>query len=298
VSGRGKSRRNIELIAVARDILEEIRPASVRAACYQLFNRKLIRSMAKAETNRVSVQLVYARETGFIPWEFIVDETRAAEYVNAWKDPAEFVETIKRSYRRDRWADQPVRVEVWSEKGTVRGTLKQVLDKYGVTFRVLHGYGSATTLHDIAVLSVSDVRPFIVIYIGDFDPSGLHMSQVDLPKRLADYGGNVQIVRVALTAQQCRALGTEPSFPAAAKKGNDKKKGDPRYDWFVDNHGDRCWELDALSPVDLRQAVEAEIRRHIDQDAWDRAAIAERVETESLVDILNAWPGISKQAMK
>jgi hypothetical protein len=77
---RGKSFKNIELIAVARAILEDIQPASVRAVCYQLFNRKLLASMAKNETNRVSAQLRDARENGLIPWDWIVDETREAEY--------------------------------------------------------------------------------------------------------------------------------------------------------------------------------------------------------------------------
>ena len=35
--------------------------------------------------------------------------------------------SVERSYRRDRWADQPEWVEIWSEKGTVRGTIAPVL---------------------------------------------------------------------------------------------------------------------------------------------------------------------------
>ena len=54
VMGRGKSRANERLIGVAREILADIQPASVRAVCYQLFTRKLIASMAKNDTNRVS----------------------------------------------------------------------------------------------------------------------------------------------------------------------------------------------------------------------------------------------------
>ena len=50
------------------------------------------------------------------------DETRAPEHVNAFENPQQYVEVVKRAYRRDRWTDQPYRVEVWSEKGTVRGT--------------------------------------------------------------------------------------------------------------------------------------------------------------------------------
>ncbi len=89
VSGRGKSRRSINLIAAAYHILSEIQPASVRAVCYQLFTRKLITSMAKTETNKVSRLLRDAREDGTIPWTWIVDETREPERINAGEDPAE-----------------------------------------------------------------------------------------------------------------------------------------------------------------------------------------------------------------
>ena len=43
-------------------------------------------------------------------------------------------------YRRDYWDQQPVRLEVWSEKGTIRDVLQPVLDEYGVGFRVMHGF--------------------------------------------------------------------------------------------------------------------------------------------------------------
>src|SRR5262245_19126863 len=135
MSGRGKSKRSIELIQAAYGYLAEIQPASIRAVCYKLFTAGLIDSMSKSETNRVSVQLTWARENGGIPWSWIVDETRDAERVSAWEDPAAYIETVKRAYRRDYWTDQPNWIEVWSEKGTVRGTLAPILQRYGITFR-------------------------------------------------------------------------------------------------------------------------------------------------------------------
>lgn len=131
--------------------------------------------MSKGSTQRVSVQLVYAREQGVIPWEWIVDETREAERVPSWSDPEAFARVVQASYRRDRWAQQPQVVEVWSEKGTVRGTLAPVLNKYGVTFRVMHGFGSATAIHDAAESTQDHEEPLMVLYVGDWDPSGLHM---------------------------------------------------------------------------------------------------------------------------
>lgn len=282
---RGKSRRSLTLIEAAKTILADIQPATVRAVCYQLFiTMRLIGSMAKGETNRVSTHLTWARETGAIPWEWIVDETRAPERVNAWENPAAYVDTVKRSYRRDRWVDQPKRIEVWSEKGTIRGTLAPVLDAYGVTLRVMHGYGSATAVYQAAQESRHDERGLTVLYVGDYDPSGLHMSDVDLPRRIEQYGGAVDLIRVALTQQD-----TQSGLPFFA---TETKRRDPRHDWYLERHGRRCWELDALNPVTLRQRVEQAICDRLDREAWQRAAATEQAECESIATILQAWPGV------
>ncbi len=287
---RGRSRRSQALVEAAHAILTEIQPATVRAVCYRLFTLGLIDSMKKAETNGVSVQLTWAREHGVIPWEGIADETREPERVSMFAEPAQFVETVKRSYRRDRWTNQPVRIEIWSEKGTIRGTLAPVLYEYGVTFRVMHGYGSATAIYQAAQESRQQDRPLLVYYVGDWDPSGLHMSEVDLPHRLEEYGAELHLSRLALAAGDCtEAL---PSFAA------ETKRQDPRWHWFTTRYGARCWELDALSPPVLRERVERAIVRHLDPDAWERAEVVERAERNSLTDILSAWPGISGQASK
>jgi hypothetical protein len=291
MSGRGKSQRSLDLVDAAHAILTEIQPASVRATCYKLFTLGMITSMVKSETNRVSTQLTWARETGVIPWNWIVDETRAPERISAWKDPAAFVETVKRSYRRNNWADQPERIEVWSEKATIGGILAPVLREYGCTFRVMHGYGSTTAVHQIADESTEDERMLTALYVGDWDPSGLHMSEVDLPRRLEKYEGDVYLCRLALAEQDIRS--GLPSFPAATKRG------DPRYRWFTERYGTSCWELDALSPVVLRQRVEDAILTRLDLEAWKRSAVTEAAECESLSTILNAWPkSISRQARK
>jgi hypothetical protein len=83
---RGKGKASLDLIEAAKEVLTEIQPASVRAVCYRLFVRKLIKDMSKGSVDRVGVQLVYAREKGIIPWEWIVDETRGLESIKCWKD--------------------------------------------------------------------------------------------------------------------------------------------------------------------------------------------------------------------
>jgi len=208
--GRGKAAATLHLVERAKEILEEIAPASVRAVCYRLFILKVIKDMSKASTDAVSRHLVWARETGQIPWESIVDETREAERISTWDTPDEIINSAVRQYRKDYWAMQPNRVEVWSEKGTLRGTLAPVLSKFGVTFRVMHGYGSATSIHAAAEEAAENDKPLTVLYAGDWDPSGLHISEVDLPARIERYGGVITIKRVALDADDTSSTTTLP----------------------------------------------------------------------------------------
>jgi hypothetical protein len=220
-----------------------------------------------------------AREQGDIPWSWIVDETRELERVPVWSDTADYARAVATSYRRDFWDQQPVRVQVWSEKGTVRGVLQPVLNHYAVGFRVMHGFTSATAVNEVA--EDSDGRDLIVLYVGDFDPSGPYMSERDLPQRIAEYGGDhVKLQRVALMPNQTVRL---PSFPAA-----DKRK-DPRYFWFVERYGARCYEIDAMDPRDLRETVEGSIRQLIEPIAWARCESVNAAELESLQTILSNW---------
>jgi hypothetical protein len=148
--GRGMAQSSLDLIEAMRAIAEAAQPITGRGVGYKLFVQKLIRSVERNDMRRVYRLLLKAREDGIIPWEWIVDENRTLERTPTWDDPAEYARATVRDYRRDFWNQQPVRVEVWSEKGTVRGVLAPVLDKYAVGFRVLHGFSGATTIYDVA----------------------------------------------------------------------------------------------------------------------------------------------------
>jgi hypothetical protein len=277
--GRGMAKASLDLIEAMHDKAKAAQPITGRGIGYKLFTASLIPSMETKEMQRVYRLLRQAREQNIIPWEWIVDETRSLEKVSAWGDPEQYARCVAQSYRRDFWSQQPVRCEVWSEKGTVRGVLAPVLNHYGVGFRVMHGFASATAVYDVA--QDGDGRDLIVLYAGDFDPSGLFMSEEDLPARLTKYdGGHVRLRRIAITREQVEGL---PSFPAT-----DKRK-DGRYRWFVSRYGNRCWELDAMDPNDLRDCVEAEIKKLIEPVAWARCDLVNKAEQVSLRDVLKGW---------
>ena len=290
--GRGKSAKSIELIEAARKILAIEHPTSVRAVCYRLFAQGLIPNMKKTSTDAVGKQLVWARENGIIPWEWITDETRETERPGTWDNPDQIINRAVKTYRRDHWQDQPLRVEVISEKGTIRGAIAPVLEQYGVALRVFHGFSSATSVYDLSADSRESDKPLILLYVGDWDPSGLCMSEQDLPGRIERYEGKVTIKRIALTADDVAPGTPLPHFEAKTKAG------DSRYKWFISNYGTRCWELDAMPSSVLRERLATEIEAHIDADLWNRAIEVETAETDSMRDFMVTWRSISGQAAK
>ena len=281
---RGLAAKTTALIEASTAILQRMQPATVRAVCYRLFVDGLIPTMSKGETDCVSRALTLARERGWIAWDWIVDETRQVERLPAWSDPERFLEVVQQADRKDWWADQPARLLVVSEKSTVVGVLRPVLRAYGVGFLVLHGFGSATALNDLAAFSLADARPLHLLYVGDHDPSGRFMSDVDIPERLSRYGGEATLHRLAVSPDQIAAYAL-PTF-SAHTKGRDA-----RYRWFLDRHGATCCELDALDPNVLRQAVAAAIGAVIDWPRWRRAETVEQAELRSLSEFVAGWPG-------
>jgi hypothetical protein len=271
---------------------KETQPITGRGIGYKLFIMGLSPDMSTKTMAGVYRLLKEAREERIIPWEWIVDETRELEGIVGWDDAEVFVDAMGRGYRRNFWNQQPVRLVVWSEKGTVRGVLRPVLDQYGVQFLAVHGFNSATVVHDIC--QADDGRPLIIIYVGDFDCSGMNMSEEDLPKRFEKYEGAhfIDLRRLTLKLEHCkRDDGTEilPGFPASDKGPDERGRGDPRYKWFVQNYGDRCWELDALDPRELRSMLEQAIRAEIDWVEWNRCAEVEQAERESMRTMIDAW---------
>jgi len=215
---RGRSKRSIALIEAMFNIAEACRPITGRGIGYKLFVQGLIPSMKTNDMQRVYRLLKDAREDGTIPWEWIVDETRGIEIAASWANPEEFAEEMTAGYRRSFWDQQPKRCQVWSEKGTVRGLLKPVLDRYGVGFNPVHGFTSATDAYNIS--QDDDGRELVVLYVGDHDPSGMCMSEHDLPRRFSKYNGNswlgaLNIPDAAYTA--CEVA--EATYRAAVRAG-------------------------------------------------------------------------------
>ena len=143
----------------------------------------------------------------------------------------------------------------------------------------MHGFSSGTVVHDIA--EDDDGRELIVLYVGDFDPSGMFMSEEDLPTRLAEYGGDhITVKRIALTRSRCAACRRSRQPTRRRTRATTGSSPTTAHD---------CWELDAMDPNDLRDCVEQAIVGLIEPVAWQRCEVVNKAEQESLQTVLEQW---------
>jgi hypothetical protein len=194
-----------------------------------------------------------------------------------WGGLAEFAET---AYRRDVWENQPIYIEVWLEKDALSGILENTLDPYGVTLNVGRGFDGWDSIHNASqrfIEQEASGRPVVVLYFGDFDPSGEDMVR-SLRERLAELDSNPDIIKCALTLDDIRRYELPTDFT---------KKTDTRRAAFVRKWGDVSVELDALPLTVLRSRIVEEIEVRIDLQALRRVQRQERKERRRLVDALN-----------
>ena len=218
-------------------------PMTVRQIYHQLVSRHVIEN-SRSRYQAVSDLLVAARREGLIDWDAVEDRLRRPRHVPMWSDLRGFLDAVGRSYRRDTWADQPRRVEVWLEKDALSGIFEDMLRPYGVTLNVGRGYDGWSSIHRAAQrLDAGDA----VLYFGDFDPSGEDMVR-SLRERLADQGSEPVITKCALTLADIVAYDLPPDLT---------KANDARAAAFVARYGERSSvELDAL-PLDVLVDTEA-----------------------------------------
>jgi hypothetical protein len=109
-----------------------------------------------------------------------------------WAGLGEFATTAVAAYRRDVWTGQIIRVETWLEKDALSGIFEDVLEPYGVTLNVGRGYDGWDSIHK-AALRLGDGD--IILYFGDFDPSGEDMVR-SLGGRLGELHSHPELVQM------------------------------------------------------------------------------------------------------
>lgn len=268
------------LIDAAARILKAENPMTVRQLFYRLVSVELVPN-SRAAYQRVSGVMTKARNDGRVDFDWIADRSRPEYAVNAFADPAEYGEAVKRSYRKDYWATQPGYCEIWCEKDAIIGSIQATASDLGVTVRVGRGFLSTTKAHEIASHFARITKPITAFYLGDHDPSGRNI-ETDFKTRISGYGsGPFTLKRLAIHAADIAKF----HLPPLRVKLSDSRAGE-----FLSRYSDRCVELDALPPNELRRRIREAVEALLDRNLWDRAIAVEKVEIASIVDTVARRP--------
>ena len=268
-----------EMLAAVNCIIMVLRrnywPMTVRAVHYALLNDPPLRNTGNAGSrygnNRQSYQdlsnlLTRARLFGIIPWKAIIDETRPRVSWPVWPDPRGFirkeVDGFLQGYWRDLMQSQPDHIEVIVEKNTALPIVKDVTMRYCIPTMSGRGFSSLEPYREIAErFSASGKARLVVLVASDFDPEGEEIVQVAGRTLRDDFGvRGLDIAKVAITSEQVEEHQLPPNLEA--------KEQSSRYKKFVGRHGLNVYELEALTPPQLQEAMERAIDSVIDVELF------------------------------
>jgi hypothetical protein len=252
-------------------------PITLRQVFYILEGRGVVKKTEKAfdRVERTVDEMLY---TGVLDWDAIIDPGRVTEKHIEFADVRDALTRLANDYRTDWWDEQSQGVEIWSEKDTIAELLRPIADKWHVRTLVNRGYVSDTAMKD-AVDRMNDLeKPTFILYVGDHNPSGMHMMDTILEK-LETFGAQAfDLVHIALTQKQIEQYSLRPSRV--------KMSADPRAKKYVAKHDRGCWEVDALDPGVLVRSVSEAITGYIDNpDAFKRHQEIDRQNAERLSNI-------------
>lgn len=265
------------IVTIVEEFQDQGYRMTLRQLYYQLVSRDIIANQ-QSEYAKLSTLLTEARMYGLIDWDFIEDRIRVPKKASEWGDINELVDNAISQYRRDRWIGQEYYIEVWVEKDALSGVLEPITRRYHVTLMVNRGYSSASAMHDASLRlrrKEKEGKKTIILYLGDHDPSGMDMVR-DIKERLAIFQSDVEVKRIALNMDQIDRFNPPP---------NPAKITDPRANKYIAEFGNTSWELDALSPRDLNDLLDNEIRDLLDIDLYNRVCRLEQFERDELSQV-------------
>ena len=255
---------------------------TLRQLFYRLVSDGSLRN-TRSEYNQLSSQTAKARRGGYFP--SLMDRTRGIErFYPLFQTTDEATAWLKARYRRDRTEGQEYSIYLAVEKAGIVNQLNQWFGRpLGIPILPLQGYSSQTFVDDVVYDAGAhyanlvnggepgqDFRPTVLIYAGDFDPSGEDIDR-DFTERTECWD---HVHRIALNPEQIDEYDLPPMMGKAT---------DSRASQFVARHGELIQvELDALPPDTLRDLYQDAIDMYWDPDKHTVVMAQEKKERDSL----------------
>ena len=273
----------LNVIAQANLIIKEYEDQGLVLTLRQIFYQHVARGLmpnSLQSYNRLGSIVNDGRLAGLISWTAIEDRTRFLRGLQTFESPEEAIKQVKDEYKRDMWANQHYRPEVWIEKDALVGVIEGICSELRVNFFACRGYSSQSEQwragQRFANYIQKGQRP-IVFHLGDHDPSGIDMTR-DNADRLSMFAGvPIQVIRLALNMSQVEQY-NPPDNPA--------KLTDSRAAAYIEQFGDSSWELDALEPIVMRNLIRDAVLQFRDDALWDIALKSENEDIRVMNDII------------
>lgn len=266
-------------------------PLTVRQIYYQCVNEQLVENSQNGY-KKISDLGTKLRHNDFVPWEAIIDNSRRVTEKRGVSNVQEFVAEQFESFLDPRYyhrcyvQKQSNYVEVVTEKDALSNIMEEAIWPYCTRLVVAKGQMSATFKKDMAdrfEQAIFNGQNPVILYFGDFDPSG-----VGIPKSLVEslrdeHGVEVELIRAGLNSDQIKKFNL-PHYNKKYRCSSNGKAGTPYYEslWIPEYGNPKPVELDALHPKDLIQLLESELDKALDIDLMDEEIQKEREERKLL----------------
>jgi hypothetical protein len=286
---RGETKPITLLIKAAIRILTKEWPMTIRQLFYRIVSTKgksgqALMVNSTASYKKVSRIMTKARRDGRCDYDFIVDRSRADYTAGGWNNPTQFLRYVSKDYHRDYWTMQPKYVEIWTEKDAVIGSIESLCQELGVSIYPCKGFNSTTKVHECAERLQCIDKPIEIFYAGDWDSSGTGKNGIeeDAKRRVLEQGAPpFTMTRLAIFPEDIKKYDL-PFFKA--------KESDSRTPGFRVQYSNKCIELDALPPNELRRRIRNAVEAVMDMESWARAVAVEEVEKKSILDFIARFP--------
>lgn len=273
----------VDKLNKVRVILEELKdykPLTLRQVYYQLVGKGYIENSV-TQYQMLSRLLKQARIDGYVSWEDMEDRVRVFHDLTGWDDSDQFIRASMRKflkgYQRDLIQTQDIYPEIWIEKDALASVFTKIATPYTIPVVVARGFSSVSFLNDYRDrLQYKKDKSPVLLYFGDFDPSGVEMLRAMKETLLDELEiPEIEFIRVALLKDDIFTYRL-PHSPDALKKT------DSRASKHIAEYGELAVELDALSPPILEMKIKESIEKVLDMDLFYREQEENSVELYKL----------------
>jgi hypothetical protein len=243
-------------------------PTSIRFLFYELLDRGVIPKTYPGKVRTPSQDIADAvkrlREAG-IPWDWIVDETRALYDWRYAQNVYRYVEDALPLARIDVWGGERPPL-ILCESRSLAGVLRTVAQDYLCPIAATNGQVGGFLHTDIAPLVKGGRRVF---YLGDLDLSGGQIEQ-NTYKVLSTYGG-LDWERAAITPEQVQGR----TLPIIDKY--DRRYRPPRSFPAVETESLGQSQMVVILTSRLEAAAPEPLAEILEREDQQRAAVRERL---------------------